>query len=598
MPGSSRPGMGAVPYHGGVTFRVWAPFATSVHVAGSFNGWNEGQAALSADGSGYWSADVAGAKLGDRYKYVIRSPFEPNKLWKNDPYAREMQNSAGDTIVGQTSFAWGGGDFRMPARNELVIYELHVGTFHFSAQGRNGRGTLRSLVQKLDYLADLGVNAIQIMPADEFSGDISWGYNPSYLFAIEESYGGSAAFHELVDAAHLRGLAVIFDVVFNHLGPDDLDHRRFDGWRKDNGEGIYFYNDHRVKTPWGFRPDYGRSEVRRYLRDCALYWLEERYCDGLRFDSTANIRKVDDQVDGPANDLPDGWALMQGINAEIRARQPWKLTIAEDLKDDAALTRSGDGAGFGAQWASGFREAIRNAVLAPSDEQRSMSWLRDELKRTYNGDAFQKVIYAESHDEADDGRLPELIAPGQADSAIAQKRSALAAAVVLTAPGIPMLFMGQEFLEWGRWSDAVGLDWSKLQRFSGLHQMYRDLIRLRRNWFDHTRGLEGAGCHVHTPNETDKVLVYHRWDRGGPRDDVVVIANFGHRAFSSYRIGLPRSGTWRVRFNGDWRGYSPAFGDHPAHDVHADSQRAADGQPAGADISLGACTAVILSQDD
>jgi glycosidase len=129
--------------------------------------------------------------------------------------------------------------------------------------------------------------------------------------AIEESYGGPNGFRRLVDAAHARGLAVIFDVVYNHLGPDDLDLWQFDGWsltgRQDEG-GIYFYNDWRGETPWGkTRPDYGRGEVRQYLRDNALRWLEERQCDGLRWDATGWIRNVWGSNNNPGTDIADGW---------------------------------------------------------------------------------------------------------------------------------------------------------------------------------------------------------------------------------------------------------------------------------------------------
>src|SRR5262249_46719083 len=140
---------------------------------------------------------------------------------------------------------------------------------------------------------DLGFNAVQIMPSDEFPGTTSWGYNPSDIFAIEESYGGQDGLRRLVDAAHARGIAVFFDVVYNHFGPDDLDLWRFDGWSQDGGGGIYFYNDWRRGTPWGdTRPDYGRGEVRQFLRDNVLHWLEACRLDGLRWDATGWIRNA------------------------------------------------------------------------------------------------------------------------------------------------------------------------------------------------------------------------------------------------------------------------------------------------------------------
>jgi 1,4-alpha-glucan branching enzyme len=159
-----------------------------------------------------------------------------------------------------------------------------------------------------------------------------------------------------------------------------------------------------------------------------------------------------------------------------------------------------------------------------------------------------------------------------------------------------MIFMGQEFLEWGAWSDANPLDWSKAQRFAGIRSLYRDLIHLRRNWFNNTRGLCGHGVNVHHVNEADKVIAFHRWDAGGPGDDVVVLANFANRAYDSYRIGLPRGGLWRVRFNSDWNGYSPAFTNHTSFDLAA-GDPGADGMAFAGSVGLGPYTALVLSQD-
>jgi 1,4-alpha-glucan branching enzyme len=603
MVASLRPGMGAVSYAGGVTFRVWAPFASHVTVAGSFNGWDVRAAPLSLEGNGYWSLDVAGAAVGDQYKFVITNPAIAEPVWKNDPYARSMTNSRGNSIVAATEFAWQSRDYSTPPWNELVIYELHVGSFQFDPGSRNGRGDFATVIGKLDYLQDLGINAIQLLPSDEFPGDYSMGYNPADIFAIEDNYGGPEGFRRLVDAAHARGIAIIYDVVYNHLGPNDLDLWQFDGWSQDGQGGIYFYNDWRRHTPWGdTRPDYGRGEGRQYVRDNALYWLEENFCDGLRWDATGWIRNVWGDNNDPGADLADGWGLMRWINSEIRNRQPWKIAIAEDMQDNEWITRDlgSGGAGFGSQWAGGFMHAVRNAIIPPDDAGRNMDALRDLIAQRFNGNAFERVVYTESHDEvaASNGqaRVPELIWPGNADSFFAQKRSTLGAALVFTAPGIPMIFMGQEFLEWGSWSDARPLDWSKVERFAGIRALYRDLIRLRRDWYDTTRGLKGHNINVHHVNQSDKVLAFHRWDQGGPRDDVVVSVNLAARSYYTYRIGLPRGGIWRVRFNGDWEGYSPAFTNHQCFDVSAFPQ-SRDGMPFAGDIGLGPYSAVILSQD-
>ena len=214
-----------------------------------------------------------------------RSAPPAGDLSRIDPYARQVTNSVGNGVVyDPAAFDWGDDAFEMPARDDLVIYELHVGTF--SAKD-DRRGTFDTARRRLGYLRELGVSAVQVMPPFEFAGDISWGYNPAHLFAIESSYGGPDAFKRFIRDAHAHGIAVIVDVVYNHLGPSDLDLWRFDGWSEGDGGGIYLYNDERAMTPWGAtRPDYGRGEVRTFLRDSAMTWLEEFRCDGLRFDST------------------------------------------------------------------------------------------------------------------------------------------------------------------------------------------------------------------------------------------------------------------------------------------------------------------------
>ncbi len=177
--------MGALPYRGGTTFRVWAPHARSVAVAGSFDDWSPAATALAPDGdgtSGTWSADVEGVKPGDEYRFRLQTE-DGSELWRIDPYARQVTSSVGNSVVyDPAAFDWEDHAFQMPAREDLVIYELHVGTFGASP-GRHG--DFDRAVRRLPYLRDLGVSAVEVMPPFEFAGDVSWGYNPAHLFAIE-----------------------------------------------------------------------------------------------------------------------------------------------------------------------------------------------------------------------------------------------------------------------------------------------------------------------------------------------------------------------------------------------------------------------------
>jgi 1,4-alpha-glucan branching enzyme len=419
---SAVPGMGAIPHAGGVAFRVWAPNATSVAVAGDFNAWSATATPMASEGSGgTWSVDVAGAGDGDGYKYVI-----DGTLWKNDPRAMDVTNSVGHSIVTDGSgYAWS--PFTMPGWHELVIYEMHIGTYNDAPGGTPG--TWQSAILRLDHLEDMGINAVQIMPIAEFAGDFSWGYNPAHPFAPESIYGDPDDLKDFVDACHQRGMAVLVDVVYNHLGPSDLDLWRFDGWGVGGLGGIYFFQDWRAYTPWGAtRPDYGRGEVRTFLRDNALYWLDEFNCDGLRWDSTVNIRT---QNNGGGGSIVDGWSLMQWINNEIDAEAGWKIQIAEDLQNNAWLTKTtgAGGAGFDSQWDAAFVHPIRDAIIPASDGARNMYAVRDALNHNYNGDHLDRVVYTESHDEVANGksRVPQEINPGDPDSYDSKKRSTLGA---------------------------------------------------------------------------------------------------------------------------------------------------------------------------
>ncbi len=593
---SSQEGMGALVYEGACAFRVWAPHADAVYVTGSFNDWAEEEAPLAREENGFWSGDVPTAGVGDEYKYRIVNGDQA--LMRNDPYARMLGSGGQNTVISEPTFDWGDAQLEMPSWNDLVIYELHVGTFH--DRGKEGPGTFEGVIEKLDYLKDLGVNALQLMPVTEFPGGISWGYNPSHPFTVETGYGGPQGLKELVKAAHEAGLAILLDVVYNHFGPSDLDLWRFDGWYENEKGGIYFYNDVRAHTPWGdTRPDYGRDEVRRYIRDNAMMWLHEYRLDGLRWDATAYIRTVEGHDND--RDLPHGWSLLQWLNGEINGEQPWKLSIAEDVGSNDWIVREpgDDGAGFDAQWDTLFVRGVRDVLLLPDDESRDLQKLAQLLARRYNSDAFERIIYTESHDDVANGkaRIPEEIDPEDADSQFAKKRSALGAALVLTAPGVPLLFQGQEFLEDGWFQDEKPLDWSRLERFGGIHALYRDLIHLRRNLEGTTAGLQGQHLDVFHVNDADKIIAYHRWKEGGPGDNVVVLLNLANQAHEGHEVGFPRGGRWQVRFNSDWQGYDEGFSDFGGAEIDVQEEEY-DGQPFKGNLDLAPYGVLILSQDE
>lgn len=591
---TSVAGMGAIPFAGGVAFRVWAPHAEEVSVIGDFNRWNTQATPLESEGNGYWYGEVAHAQIGQGYRFWLRTAH--GDVTRIDPYAREVTNSIGNAIIHDAHFDWEGDDFQSDAWNRLVIYEMHIGSF--TADADSVPGTFEKALENLAHLKELGVNAVQIMPVAEFAGDRSWGYNPSHIFAVESTYGGPYAFKSFIKRLHQEGIAVILDVVYNHFGPGDLDLWQFDGWSENGGGGIYFYQDDRAETPWGHtRPDYGREEVRRFIHDNAMMWLADYHVDGLRYDATVYIRTINGS---PERELPEGWSLMQWINGDIADRFPGRILIAEDLQNNEWLTEPvpAGGAGFSAQWDASFVHPIRATVIAADDTQRSMAALAELISRKYNAAAFQRVIYSESHDEVANGkaRVPQEISPDDPTGFFAQKRSTLAAALVFTAPGVPMLFQGQEFLQ-GEWfRDDVPLDWHQREEYHGIVRLYRDLIHLRLNRKGVTRGLTGQHVQVYHANDQNNVIVFRRWEEGGPGDDVVVVANFALTAKEKYRVGFPHAGRWRLRLNSDAKIYSDDFSNYASGDVQATAE-GYDGMAASGELAIGPYTVLIYSQD-
>jgi 1,4-alpha-glucan branching enzyme len=591
-------GMGAVIQSKGTFFRVWAPNAEAVYVSGTFNDFSKDKNQLEAEEKGYWAGLVENAKAGDEYKYFLKTPY--GEFMRNDPYARSVTSSVGNTIIyDPEAFDWGNADFNMPSWNKLVIYELHTGTFNVKTEGKPG--DFYAVIEKLPYLKDLGINAIEVMPPFEFPGGFSWGYNPSHPFAIESEYGGPDAFKALIKAAHKTGIAVILDVVYNHFGPTDLDLWQFDGWSENGKGGIYFYNDWKSETPWGdTRPDYGRAEVRQYIRDNAMMWLEEYRLDGLRMDMIPYIRNVHADED-PGSALEDGSSLIRWINKEVAEKFPWKITIAEDLHGLESITDAVDkwgGMGFGAQWDADFVHPVREALVTQHDADRNMEDLHNALLRSYNGNPYRRVIYTESHDEVANGkaRVAEEIADGDVNNYYSKKRASLGMAMVLTAPGIPMIFQGHELLEDKWFSDDDPIDWKRLKKFNGFTKLHRDLIKIRLNYFDYSAGLSGTNTEVIRLDEDKKLMAFHRWDQGGPGDDTMVILNFSCAGYSDYRMGFPQGGLWNIRFNSDWQGYDKDFGDFESFDTEA-YEGECDGLPFNGNIAVAPYSAIILSQN-
>lgn len=582
--------LGAVAHDGGVDFTVWAPFAKSVSLLLAIE-FDSKDIPMKNDDEGYWSVSNVDAKPGQSYKYKIITQ-DDRELQKNDPYAKQLTDSdTGSSVIIDHEFDWGStNEFIGVPHDQAIIYELHIGTFH--RPDASTTGTFASAIEKLDYLSSLGVTYIELMPVTSMAMSHGWGYAPNYIFSVENAYGGRRGLLEFVKACHEKGIGVILDVVYNHFF-NETDLWQYDGWQENDMGGIYFYNDtQRGMTPWGGRPDYGRPEVRQFILDNVTMWLTEFKIDGLRVDSTIYMRNTEGNNDNHETEIADAWSLLSEMSSLAHKINKNAIMIAEDNSSNAGLVKN-EGAGFDAQWEIGFPHVVRDALgITQNPNQARLDGIAYELGHTYRGDAFDKVVFSDSHDTAANGsvRLNEAAAPGNAESAYARHQTLLASAVALTAPGIPMLLQGQEFMQEGAFNDWQMLEWDKTTQFSGIVLAHQHLINLRLNKFDNTAGLLGQSTTLIHRDDTNNVIAYLRKDAGGPGDDTVVIVNFGGDRFDDYKLTLPYSATWRVRFNSCWKGYSVDF-----HETSFSTTKAAAGGTAS--VALAEYSVMILSVD-
>ena len=570
---SVRPGWGGTPYADaggtGVTFRVWAPGAANASVAGTFNGWNTGAHPLILESatSGVWSADVAAARTNDNYKFVFSGSD-----WRTDPRGRIINaaDNNNSVVVATNAFDWGGLEPGISNAHDLVIYEAHVGTFP------GATGTFAAFSNRLDYLAELGMTGIELMPINEFPSATSWGYNPAYPFAVEYNYGTPDALRRLVRAGRQRGLSFLVDVVHNHWdkGADDGSTSlwKFDG----TAPGPYFYgSDPYTWTWWGPRPDYGRSEVREYIHDTFRMWMDEYCISGFRWDAPNHILYTTNGVF-----IPDGLTMVTNALSLMAAEAAGILNIAEDTKEIS---------GFDCHWDLAFAWEIKDVLVQGEDGNRDMA----VVARNVAG-APGRIIFTESHDTTGDlnggARLPTAIHGADPAGYYARKRSQLGMVLVMTSPGIPMIFQGQEVLETNQFSDTRPMDWARTNSQAGNRRLYQDLIRLRRNLDGVSAGLTGDTISAYQVDNVNKLVAYSRRNGGETGAAVVVVANFANTVRSNFPVQFPAAGTWYALFNSDSADYAADYGDVGSFEV------AAAGDPPSGLVDIGRYSALIFSQ--
>jgi maltooligosyltrehalose trehalohydrolase len=436
---SWRPSLGAWPEKGGVRFRVWAPERREVSLV--LEGTTPGprEVLLERGPEGYWQAHVPGVEKGARYRYRLdgEGPFP-------DPASRSQPEGVHgpSAVVDPDAFAWSATRWGGVALEDLVLYELHVGTF-------TPEGTFDGAARRLEHLVTLGVTAVELMPVGDFPGRRNWGYDGVSLFAPARCYGTPDDLRRLVDTAHSIGLGVLVDAVYNHLGPDGAYLGLF--------SPEYFSDRHR--TPWGGAVNLdgpASPHVRAFFIENALHWLHEYRFDGLRLDATHALFD-----DSPRHFLAE-------LQSRVRASLPGRkvLVIAEDSRNLAWMVQPESRGGFGldAVWADDFHHQVRRHVAGDRDGYYcDYSGTTEDLAKTIRDGWFYQgqpsaylgkprgtdptsepprryVVCLQNHDQVGNRALGERL-HHQVDAAVWRAASAL----LLLVPETPLLFMGQEW---------------------------------------------------------------------------------------------------------------------------------------------------------
>jgi len=539
-------------------FRVWAPYVANMelHIVAP----DDRRITLTKNARGYHEA-IVDAGAGTRYFFVVNGRERP------DPASRlQPEGVHGPSEVVPRDFEWHDKEWRGVPLEDYVIYELHVGAFTL-------KGTFDAVIAHLDELKDLGITAIELMPIGQFPGSRNWGYDGVYIGAAQQSYGGPFALKRLIDACHQRGLALLLDVVYNHLGP----------------EGNYLseyapYFTDRYKTPWGLALNFDgphSDDVRWFFIHNALQWIDEFHIDGLRVDA---VHAIADRSAEP---------FLQDLTSAVRARAEGLgrhvYTFAEsNLNDPSVITHKNDhGLGFDSQWSDDLHHALHTLLTGEQDGYYAGYGRTSDLARTltsgylytgqhspYHGrkyglapktrDGKQFVVFSQNHDQTGNRMLGERLS-----TIVSPAKLRLAAAVTILSPFIPMLFMGEEYGETapfqyftshddadlieavrkGRLEEFDDFDWhgeppdphdeatfnrSKLSRIEleGVRDLYRELLRVRRE-IPALRSLDLDAVETHADDERRTLIV--------KRGDTLLALNFSEVAQT---VSLPLKECW------------------------------------------------------
>ncbi len=511
-----------------IEFKLWAPYNSKASLVGDF--LEDSTVEMEKDKGGYFRTTVELEDGKYAYKFRVRSqsPFLDADEWTYviDPYATEVDESNQQGIIrikdGEKiidDYVWQHDNVELPKPEEMVIYEMLVQDF----TEEEGRGSFQTILDRLDYLQDLGVNALELMPVQSCPMEIGWGYNLRHYFALRSSYGKPADLKRLIDECHARGIMLILDVVLNHSESEapltQIDYSywyRQDPKDPDQSWGPEFDYNH-------YDENYERFPARDFMRDMINFWITEYRFDGLRFDAVK-------QLDNPE---VLGWIVDE---AGLAAQPKPLFTCAEHIPEKPDIC--GLEGPVDSSWRVSFHYNFLDILKGNGAAIDSVKELIDPRQMGFEGTSTA-INYLTSHDQ---NRLMANLADMEIFEKAAFKRAKLGAALVLTSLGVPMIWMGEEFGAYKpKTLDPTPLDWSLLNNDNnvGLLEYYQGLIALRKE----NVAMRSDNIAVLHENADNQVIGYIRWHDMGAR--VVVILNCSGDFLAGYTVpDLPEDGTW------------------------------------------------------
>ncbi|SIQ25665.1 1,4-alpha-glucan branching enzyme [Rhizobium sp. RU33A] len=560
--------MGAHPIkHQGVDgfhFAVWAPNARRVSVVGDFNDWDGRRHVMRLRrDTGIWEIFAPDVRAGASYKFEIVGPHGDLQPLKADPFARraEMRPKNASVTTPELEQDWEDEAHRKhwasidQRRQPISIYEVHAGSWQ-----RRDDGSMLSwdemAARLIPYCVDMGFTHIEFMPVTEHPYDPSWGYQTTGLYAPSARFGEPEGFARFVNGCHKVGLSVILDWVPAHFPTDAHGLRNFDG------TALYEHADPRQ----GFHPDwntaiynFGRQEVLSYLINNALYWAEKFHLDGLRVDAVASMLYLDysrkegewipNEYGGREN--LESVRFLQQMNHHVYGSHPGIMTIAEESTSWPKVSQPvhEGGLGFGFKWNMGFmHDTLSYFARDPIYRKHHHNELTFGLLYAFS----ENFVLPISHDEVVHGK-GSMIAkmPGDDWQKFANLRAYYG--LMWGHPGKKLLFMGQEFAQWGEWSEERSLDWNLLDYapHEGMRRLVRDLnFTYRAKAALHARDCEGEGFEWIVGDDQDNSVF--AWLRKAPGEKpIAVICNLTPNYHERYELSLPAAGRWREILNTD-----------------------------------------------